>query len=105
MRAPEDRIRVHPKTFVPLCLGSLDVNEGESESAAIAVFVARMHVRGRLQPSAATIMLMPSSSPKIALKPLYKYSKCCIYTAHSPTKALKRLGKPFSGYSPKAFCQ
>jgi hypothetical protein len=37
---------VHPKTLAPLCLGSLDVNERESEAAAIAVFVARMSAAG-----------------------------------------------------------
>ena len=37
---------VHPKPFVPLCLGSLNLNEGESEAAAIAVFVARMSAAG-----------------------------------------------------------
>jgi hypothetical protein len=37
---------VHPKTLVPLCLGSLDVHEGESEAAAIAVFAARKSAAG-----------------------------------------------------------
>jgi hypothetical protein len=37
---------VHPKALAPLRLGSLDVNERESEAAAIAVFVARMSAAG-----------------------------------------------------------